>query len=120
VLDIKDRASSPKASRNETRRRLLDARAPTNFVYIVARSESNPPPAHLTVCHEYTGRKKRSYSRPISQNGYRGRAVIRDDAKSAPMNRLESYAARASSVKTMCCPNTTYDKVGHVVRSGCW
>jgi uncharacterized secreted protein with C-terminal beta-propeller domain len=117
VLDITDRAAPQMLQETKLDGGYFDARATDNFVYIVARSEFNPP-APLTVCHDYTAEEKAAYIKTNYPYGYsRGAPYL--PAQKCVYESVESYAARASTFVNDVLPHyTTYDKEGHVVRSG--
>jgi hypothetical protein len=117
VLDITDRAAPQLLQETKLDGDYFDARAIDNFVYIVARSEFNPP-APQTVCHDYTAEEKAAYLQTNYPNGYSwGAPYI--PAQKCVYESVESYAARASTFVNDVLPHyTTYDKEGHVVRSG--
>jgi hypothetical protein len=117
VLDITDRAAPQMLQETKLDGDYFDARATDNFVYIVARSEFNPP-APLTVCHDYTAEEKGAYLKTNYPNGYSWVAPY-IPAQKCVYESVESYAARASTFANDVLPHyTTYDNEGHVARSG--
>jgi hypothetical protein len=117
VLDITDRAAPQMLQETKLDGDYFDARAIDNFVYIVARSEFNPP-APQTVCHDYTEEDKAAYIKTNYPNGY-SLTTPYIPAQKCVYESAESYAVRASTFANDVLPHyTTYDKDGQVVRSG--
>jgi hypothetical protein len=120
VLDITDRAAPQMLQETKLDGDYFDARAIDNFVYIVARSEFNPP-APRTICEDTTAEEQATYITNNYSHGLLSVVVpyIPVHAQKCVYESAESYAERASTFANDVLPHyTTYDKEGNVVRSG--
>jgi uncharacterized secreted protein with C-terminal beta-propeller domain len=117
VLDISDRAAPQMLQDTKLDGDYFDARAIDNFVYIVARSEFNPPAPKIN-CQDYTEEDRAAYIKTVYTDGnFWGEPYI--PAQKCVYESVEDYSARASTFVNDVLPHyTTYDKDGHVVRSG--
>jgi uncharacterized secreted protein with C-terminal beta-propeller domain len=117
VLDITDRAAPQMLQETKLDGDYFDARAADNFVYIVARSEFNPP-APKIICQDDTAEDRAAYMKTLYPDGYLWADTV-IPAQKCVYESVEDYSARASTFVNDVLPHyTTYDKDGHVVRSG--
>lgn len=117
VLDITDRTAPQMLQETKLDGDYFDGRATDNFVYIVARSDFNPP-APQQICRDLTESEK---AVNISTNYFSDDSWVTPTVptQKCTYESAESYAARASTFVNDALPHyTTYDKDGQVVRSG--